>query len=445
MKAIEKAPDWKDEHLINKAIQLFGTHEYKKIIDDINDQYLYWDKVKYIKTSEHIDPEILWSAVKFSRSVQAKEIDFGGYRFYYNLTRYIQKALYTFDLNFSEALPAKTIIPGDEKERYLMSSIMEEAIASGQIEGAVTTREKAKDMLRKNKKPVTKSEQMIFNNFLTIKHIVENKDQNLSVESLLELHRLITHKTLDSREYEGQYRTHNDINIVDAVDGEIVHIPPDYRKIEQLMHALFGFFNNEHDEPFIHPVIKAGIIHFMVGYIHPFVDGNGRTARALFYWFLLKNGYRLTEYLSISRLIAKSKVQYARAYLYSETDENDLTYFIHYQIKVLQLAFENLKKYIREKSEEKKQSIHFQKIKGINPRQALILKWLFESPDMLLTVKEIENRFGVSNQTARTDLYGLKDKGFLDLIDLNKKTKAFCKSDQWEELLEKQLSLTKLF
>lgn len=45
----------------------------------------------------------------------------------------------------------------------------------------------------------------------------------------------------------------------------------------------------------------------MIAYMHPFVDGNGRTARALFYWYMLKSGYWLTEYLSISRVIAKSK------------------------------------------------------------------------------------------------------------------------------------------
>jgi len=173
----------------------------------------------------------------------------------------------------------------------------------------------------------------------------------------------------------------------------------------------------------------------MLGYIHPFVDGNGRTARALFYWYLLKNGYWLTEYLSISRLIAKSKTQYALAYLYSEIDENDITYFINYKIKMMKQAFESLREYIQRKIEEKKQYIHFQKIKGINERQALILKWIYEEPDILFTVKEIENRFSISNQTARTDLYELKDKGYLDLVDLNKKTKAFCKSERFEEIM----------
>jgi Fic family protein len=442
MKKVEKAPNWKDESILNKGLKLFINNEYKKNIDKINDEYLYWDKVKYIKTPTNIDPKLLWSAVKFSRKIHSKEISFGSYQFHYNLTNHIQKELHSFDLNIGGQLQAKSIIPEDEKKRYLISSIMEEAIASSQIEGAVTTREKAKDMLRKNKKPRTKSEQMILNNFLTIKHIVENKNETLTNETLFEIHRLITHQTLDNQDDEGKYRTHNKINVVDVIDGEIVHSPPDHKSIPDLMNKLFDFFNHNSEEQFIHPIIKGCIIHFMIGYIHPFVDGNGRTARALFYWYLLKNGYWLTEYLSISRLIAKSKTQYALAYLYSEIDENDITYFINYKIKMMKLAFESLREYIQRKIDEKKKYVHFQRIKNINERQALILKWIYEEPDILLTVKEIENRFNISNQTARTDLYELKKKGYLDLIDLNKKTKAFCKSEKFEEKIKKELPTT---
>jgi len=439
MKRVEKAPTRRNNSKFNEGLELLIDNEYKEIIDQINDKYLYWDKIKYVKTPHNIDPKLLWSAVKFSRTIHSKKISFGEHKFYYNLTNHIQKELHSFDLNIGGQLQSKSIIPEDEKKRYLISSIMEEAIASSQIEGAVTTREEAKDMLRKNKKPRTKSEQMILNNFLTIKHIVENKDEALTNETLFEIHKLITHQTLDKQDDEGIYRTDNKINVVDAVKGEVVHTPPHFKNIPDLMNELFDFFNNNNDEQFIHPIIKGCIIHFMVGYIHPFVDGNGRTARALFYWYLLKNGYWLTEYLSISRLIAKSKTQYALAYLYSESDENDLTYFINYKIKMMKLAFESLREYIQRKIDEKKQYIHFQKIKGVNERQASILKWIYEEPDILLTVKEIENRFSVSNQTARTDLYELKDKGYLDLIDLNKKTKAFCRNEKFEEIIKEKL------
>lgn len=183
---------------------------------------------------------------------------------------------------------------------------------------------------------------------------------------------------MDDPDDEGRYRDNNDVNVVDAIDGEIVHIPPGFKEVSVLMDELLHFFNNDDPEKFIHPIIKGCIIHFMIGYIHPFADGNGRTARALFYWYLLKNGYWLTEYLSISRLIVKSKSQYAKAFIYTEVDENDLTYFLNYKMKVMKRAFDSLQEYIQRKIKEKKQSNTFQKIDGVNERQALILKWLVE-------------------------------------------------------------------
>jgi Fic family protein len=367
----------------------------------------------------------------------AKSVKICNQTFKYNTTDYIQKGLHEFDLNFGGSLSSENIISEEEKKRILVSSIMEEAIASSQIEGAVTTRKKAKEMLRKNKKPVNKSEQMIMNNYLTIKHIVEIKNEPITIDKLFEIHQLITHKTLDDANDEGKYRDNNEVNVVDAIDGEIVHFPPSFEKVPELMTELFHFFNENDDDNFIHPIVKACIIHFLIGYIHPFVDGNGRTARALFYWYLLKSGYWLTEYLSISRLIVKSKTQYALAYLYSETDDNDLTYFIHFKIKIMLSAYDDLKKYLQRKMKEKIQLNEFQRIDNINERQALILKWIYDEPGLTLTVKEIQVRFNISNQTARTDLELLKEMEFIDVKNINKKTKLFFKSDKFETKMKK--------
>lgn len=437
MRKIESPPSI--EKYQAQALRLWWQDSLRTLINRINEDYLYWDKVKYQKVPDSASPELLWTMVKLSRHFREKWVMFGKYRFKFNLTNTIQKALHEFDLHIGGHLGSDNLIPPGEKDRYLISSIMEEAIASSQIEGAVTTRRKAKEMLRKNAKPRNKSEQMIMNNYMTIKHIVEIKDQPLTVDRLLEVHRLITHLTLDNERDEGRFRTDNEINVVDAIDGEIVHMPPDHSEVSGLMNELMDFFNDKDQEEFMHPIVKGCIIHFMMGFIHPFVDGNGRCARALFYWYMLRRGYWLTEYLSISRLIVKSKTQYAMAFIYSEVDGNDLTYFIHYKLKTMTLAYQSLREYIQRKINEKKSFIHFQKIKGINERQATIIKWIFDDPDILLTVKEVETRLGVSNQTSRNDLLELVDRGFLQILEVNKKTRAFCKGSSFDAIVKKEL------
>lgn len=434
MRAIEQAPDWFGLRT-QVTEHMFGDN-YEKLVQQLNNPYLYWDKIKYKKTNLSISAKELWAIAKLSRLHGEKIVSFGPYTFSFNNTDSIQKALHEFDMNIGGNLGSKNIIPSEDKKRYLVSSIMEEAIASSQIEGAVTTRKKAKEMLRKKARPRNRSEQMIVNNYETIRHIAAIKHKPLTIEGLLEVHRLITSQTLDDGNDEGIFRDNNEINVVDSVDGEIVHTPPSFEEVPGLMNDLIRFFNHADEDKFIHPIIKGCIVHFMIGYIHPFVDGNGRTARALFYWFLLKNGYWLTEYLSISRLIVKRKNQYAMAFLYTETDENDLTYFIDYKIKTMQLAFEELRNYIARKIKEKKEVTAFQKISGINERQAILLKLLHDEPDLLLNVKEVEVRLNISNQTARTDLQGLVNMGFLEQTDLNKKSKGFYRSDNFHLLVQ---------
>lgn len=442
MKKPEAAPDWFKEELFDQVIKIRFNEDVGSLVNSLNEKYDYWDKIKYYKTAIVDSPELLWATVKLSRVINAKKINFGSHNFTYNLTNAIQKGLHEFDLHIGGNLGTKSIIPNDDKRKYLVSSIMEEAIASSQIEGAVTTRKKAKEMLRKSSKPRTKSEQMIVNNYTTITHIVGCQHEVLDINKLFTIHQLIVNQTMDDPKDEGKYRDNNDINVIDSIDDEIVHIPPNFEEIPTLINELIIFFNDQDDNQFIHPIIKGCIIHFMIGYIHPFVDGNGRTARALFYWYLLKSGYWLTEYLSISRLIMKSKNQYAQAFLYTETDNNDLTYFINYNLKTMQLAYNSLREYIERKISEKKQIVSFQKINGVNERQAIIIKWLYEEPDLMFSVKEIENRMMVSNQTARTDLENLVRIGFLETINLNKKAKGFSRSESFNEILNNELPQT---
>jgi Fic family protein len=427
-----------DKKNFSKALSMLRNKECLEKIKTINNKYLYWDKVKYQTKSDDFSPIDLWTAIKLTRNLDYKHLKFGKYKFSFSQTDYIQKILHEFDLNIGGNLGAQKIIPEQEKDKYLVSSIMEEAIASSQIEGAVTTRKKAKEMLRKNDKPRSKSEQMILNNYRTIQTIVEWKSQPLTIELLLHIHKLISNNTLDDKNDEGTFRTSNDIYVVNHIESEIVHTPPDFKEIPTLIEEVCNFFNNDKPDFFIHPVIKGIILHFLIGYIHPFVDGNGRTARTLFYWYLLSKGYWLTEYLSISRLIVKSKNQYESAYLYTENDENDLTYFINYNLKTMDKAYDALRAYIQRKIDEKKYITNFQKIQFINNRQAEILKWFYDEPHLLLTVKEVENRLRVSNQTARTDLQQLIQYGYVELIQINKKKQAFARISDFENKIKEK-------
>lgn len=425
---IEKAP--KTIAISKDMINIMMSQEYQENLKKIEKDYLHWDKAKYY-FPKNISPEEFWTVVKLSRLGDA--VVFDKTIFTYKITTYMQKFLHEFDMNSGGTIMSTGTISSKNKQYYLLSSLMEEAIASSQMEGANTTRRVAKDMLRKQAKPKNKDQQMIVNNYNTIRYLAEHKDEALTPELLLEIHGRISEKTLTNCEDEGKFRKDDNIVVMDELHGEIAHTPPSHTSIQQYIQDLCDFANN--DEKYIHPIVKAIIIHFMISYVHPFVDGNGRTARSLFYWYMLKKGYWLTEFLSISRIIYKTKSQYEKSFLYVENDDLDLGYFINYNLNVLQKAFEELKIYLNKKSKEEEAIFEFKNVRGINERQAQIIKMVIKKPNTIFISKDLEYLFGVSVKTIRSDLNGLVDLNLFEIVPINQRLMGYTRVKDFEEKL----------
>lgn len=408
-------------------------------VNRINKDYLYWSDVKYRAQPLGLTPEELWAIVKLSRS--KTDVPIPGFAdLHFALSNQMWKQCHEFDMNFGGSWGASKIFPDDKttQELYLISSIMEEAIASSQMEGAATTREVAKDMLRKKISPRDKSQRMILNNYTTINFIREHSKENLTPDLIMQVHALMTDGALDVLDAAGRLRR-KDENIVvgNGITGETVHTPPDAECLPQFIENLCKFFNNTDSDVFIHPIIRAIIVHYLIGYYHPFADGNGRTARALFYWYMMKSDYWLVQYLSISRIIKGSKNSYEKAYLYSEHDTNDMAYFIQYNLNVLHKSFEELRKYLLRKNKEKKKAERLMHLGNISSRQAEVLNRFIENPDEVMVSTDLARRLGVSSGTAKSDLKDLTGKGYLKEVALNGKTKGYIRSEGFEDNIRK--------
>lgn len=431
---IETPPKINDEEFF-EALTTPPNESVSILIDKINEGYEYWDAVKYKKCPKSFSPKKLWTYVKASRFRNMIRV-WEKYGIKFAITNQMQRMCHEFDMNFGGSWGTSSIISEDNKERYLVSSLMEEAIFSSQMEGAATTRRVAKDMLRKKMSPKDKSQQMIANNYQTIQFVVQNQDTPLTVELLQHIHKLMTENTLDDPNDAGQFRRNDDVVVENGITHEIVHRPPSYTELPSFVEDLCKFFNEEKPKVFIHPIIRGIIIHFMIAYMHPFVDGNGRTARALFYWYMLKEKYWLTEYLSISRVIAKSKKSYEKSFQYTEADNNDIGYFVAYNLRVLDLSFKQLQGYLKRKQEETKAANTFLQLGDINDRQAQIIKMYVDNPKEVITVKDIQSKFFVSATTAKSDIMGLVDRGLINEFAFNKVKRGYVRSDKFEEAVK---------
>ena len=358
--------------------------------------------------------------------------------FKYLTNDFITEALYQIDQSVTTFnLMSEHIKNTETKNRYYVSSLIQEAFTSSQLEGATTTRLVAKEMIRTGRLPCDKSEQMILNNFAAMKRINRLKDEPLSKELVFEIHRLVTEKTLDGSMAAGRFRKATEkIHVMD-IYNEVFHYPPPANQLEKRMTAMCDFANGKTPKYFIHPVIRAIILHFWLAYDHPFVDGNGRAARTLFYWLMLRNRYWLFEFVSISQMIVKAPAKYARAFLYTETDDNDLTYFIIYHLNIIQQAIKTLYEYIERKT-RRLQAIENQ-LRGIiilNHRQRALISHALRQPHQKYTFKSHQISHNVVYQTARTDLFDLEKRNLLKSQKVGK-TWYFTAVSNLEEKLSK--------
>lgn len=303
------------------------------------------------------------------------------------------------------------------RERYLVNSLEEEAIRSSQLEGATTSRQVAKELLRTGREPRDRSERMIVNNYRGLQFMLNEIESPLTAEKVLELHRILTDGTLDDPDAVGrlQVAAEERVAVYDRDNGRLVHRPPHADSLPERMEALCDFANERDDaEPFIHPVVRAILLHFWLAYDHPFVDGNGRTARILFFWLMRKGGYWLVEYLPISRILHQAPAQYGRAFLETETDEGDTTYFLIHQLNVIERAIDELHRYLAQKTDEIREVEELiQGRDGFNRRQLSLLSEALRHPDRSYSFGEHAATNRVTHETARSDLMHLMESGYL--------------------------------
>lgn len=384
----------------------------------VNGKYAHWDKVRHLESPDGLTANEWWLGIKLARNPLLKPIallDKEGQPFKYWTPDPILRMLHEIDQSASGLIgTSEEVTNPATRNRYLINSLIEESITSSQLEGASTTVEVAKNMLRTGRQANDRSEQMILNNYLAMQFIRESRDKSLTPELVFELHRLVTEDTFDDPRKAGQFRIEADAILIQDAQGNVLHVPPPADELEDRLHLMCEFANNRSADHFLHPVIRAVILHFWVGHDHPFADGNGRTARAIFYWSMLSQGYWLAEYVSISSILKQAPSKYARSFLYSETDANDLTYFLDYQLGVLIRALAELQQYLARKiAEVRRIEALLRESVDLNHRQLALLGHAYRHDGAVYTIESHRRSHNIAYQTARTDLFDLASRELL--------------------------------
>ncbi|HET7454582.1 MAG TPA: Fic family protein [Solirubrobacterales bacterium] len=389
---------------------------------EVPDRYLHWDKLRRLEPPAGLSSEQWWLKVKGSREGDLRPLpltDPEGAPFSYGVLDSMLRQLHYIDQRCSGEVAMDEVVTSERHagRRFLVNSLMEEAIRSSQLEGATTSRRAAKEMLRSGRKPRDRSERMIANNYRALQFMREEMGDRLSPSAILELHRVVTDGTLDDPSAAGRLQQPGErrVAVFDRDDGKPIHTPPPAEQLPERMQLLCDFANeDEKTDRFVHPVIRAILLHFWLAYDHPFLDGNGRTARILFFWFMRTRGYWLAEYLPISRFIRKAPARYARAFVETETDSGDTTYFLIHQLNVIEKAIDDLHLYLQRKTAEVRDVERLlQGTEFLNGRQLALLTDAIRNPDALYSFDSHAKSHRVSHETARSDLRTLEEAGLL--------------------------------
>lgn len=297
--------------------------------------------------------------------------------------------------------------------------LIDEAHNSSVIEGAVSTRKRTAEMLKKNQEPRNLSERMIFNSYSAMMHILENIEKPLNEDALIQLHKIITEDTLKQEDMTDRYRN-DDVEVMDPSTNRVIYHAPDANNVQWMMNDLFAFV--QAPTPEIHPIIKACIIHFYIVYVHPFFDGNGRTARAFTVMYLLKMGFQFFKYLSISTAISKKKDAYYKAIEDCEKNPTDVTYFIMNQLELMFARYTELLKQLQQ--EVGKVIFNEWLLENdlmLSKRQHKEIKLLSKKDKNIVTIEEYKDRHKVVYETARSDLMELESLGIFEKIKVSRK------------------------
>lgn len=392
-------------------------------LDRQSDRYLHWDRLRHLDHPRGFSDREWWLQIKLGRVADMRLLPLtglDGLEFTYCLPDQVLKHLHRIDQRLAGAVGMDEVITSDRQagRRFLVNSRMEEAIRSSQLEGAVTSRQAAQDMLRSGREPKDLGERMVANNYRALQFMREEMGDRLTPETVLELHRIVTNGTLANPEAAGRLQRPDEERVAVFYrdeDEAPVHRPPPAELLPERLKLLCKFANeDEEGNRFVPPVVRAILVHFWLAYDHPFEDGNGRTARILFFWMLRARGYWLAEYLPISRLLRAAPAKYTRAFLETETDEGDTTYFLLHQLGVIEKAIEDLDSYIQRKTSELRDVRRtLDDVDDLNGRQIVLLTHAIKHPDHPYTLGGHARSHRVTHETARADLGGLAERGLL--------------------------------
>lgn len=245
----------------------------------------------------------------------------------------------------------------------------------------------------------------------------------LTIDTILEIHRIAVEKIL-AFEQSGHFRFRQ-VVVKNTQTGAISYTPPPAAEIPYLVEDLVSWINSDEVKE-MHPVIKAGIIHYELARIHPFVDGNGRTARAVATLVMFLDGYDIRKFFALEEYFDQNPMDYyvtlqaVSNQRVLDTHDRDLTPWLEYFVKGVAIELNTVKERVKRISADARVKDKLGEQVELNERQMMIMEYLHRYKQM--QNKDFRKIFpDFSDDTVLREIRFLKKKGLIKKIGGTKK------------------------
>ena len=329
----------------------------------------------------------------------------------FTITPKINKALVEIERvrGFLDAVKLK----GDWIADMQQKALILESHHSTHIEGTALSLEQARSILEGKKlKGINRDDEKEILNYRKSMNFISKylgKEDPVTEGVIRELHKITVKGVRGEKADPGNYRKVQNY-VANSRTKEVIYTPPPPLEVPHLMREFTGWLDETED---ISPILVAGIAQFQFVHIHPFIDGNGRTARLLSTLVLYKTGYDFKRLFTISEYYDQDRPGYYQAIQSVRQKGMDMTSWLEYFVEGLRSQMEEIQK----KGEQLiKQDASLQKIKkvGLNTRQEKAVKCLLVNGK--ITVNEYQKVVSCIRRTAQRDLEDLAAKKVIQMI-----------------------------
>jgi len=291
-------------------------------------------------------------------------------------------------------------------------AILRSAHSSTAIEGNPLSLEEVSNLAAGKDLMVQRKDKQEVLNYLKALEMVPEfaKKDPFTVKDFLKVHKTVTNKTLENPKDEGVFRNCK-VVVGNRFTGEVIFEPPSTDKVSLLVGNFFNWFNSK-EVIEIDSVIHSGITHYEIVRIHPFIDGNGRTARIMATLVLYKRGFDVKRFFTLDDYYDHDRRSYYDALKSVDQSTLDLTYWLEYFTDGVAVSI----KAVKDKVIGLSKGIKFLKERGqiaLTDRQMKVVEWIVKNDRV--TTGDVSKIFEISRQAALKEMNKLVDLGVVEL------------------------------